>query len=110
MIRAEFGPTLTSSEPPIRAADCEIRLAVCVAVPSRIQLPMSSPSQTSLAPSFAFPPRTARSKLTLGIVPYGTRVTFIPLSSVNFVGVGMEKSFGAPGAGGVCFWPSAAAA
>ena len=82
---------------------CEIWLAVRVVVPSVIQLLMSSPSQTWSAPSLASPPRTARSTVTLGIVPYGTRVTFIPLSSVNFVGLGIEKSFGAPGAGGVSF-------
>lgn len=68
--RDMFWPTSMSSEPPIRAADSEICVAVFVVVPSRIHVPVRSPSQTSLAPSLAFPPSTARSRVSLGTVPY----------------------------------------
>ena len=95
--------TLTLISPPM-SADC---WAICeaerVAVPWVSMSPIRFPSQTWFAASSMLPVRTDRRRVTFGTVPYGTNVTPIPLSSVIFRGFGTWKSFGFPGAGGVCF-------
>ena len=93
-------PTLTDSDPPIRAASSEICAAVLVVVPSRIRSPVRSASQTSSAFSKALPVRMLSVTRTFGMVPHCTSATWRPLSRVNRFGSGTLKSRGTPGFGG----------
>jgi hypothetical protein len=96
----ESPPTLTVSEPPMRAASSETCAAVRVDVPSRTRSPVRSASQTSSAFSKALPVRMLNVTRAFGMVPHSTSATWRPLLKVNRLGSGTLKSRGTPAFGG----------